>query len=213
MASNWKENLSIRERAVLKGLYSPLKIQAYLDTLKINFEKGGDTCSSPRVVLKRGSAHCIEAALLAAAAMIYHGQPALLLDLKANDRDFDHVVALFKRKGRWGAISKSNHMPLRYRDPVYLTVRELAMSYFNEYVNDRREKTMRSHSPPFSLKRYGYSWITSPEDLWQIANELDEARHFGVLPKGFRPRKVDKIEWAAGQLDEWSPKTGNLVKY
>jgi hypothetical protein len=197
----WK--LSLEEEKLFKALNSPGKVQDYLDGLAINFDDDDDTCSSPRVVIRRGSAHCIEAALLATAILIYHGQEAWLLDLKANARDLDHVVCLFKRKGRWGAISKTRYLALRFREPVYSSVRELAMSCFHEYINKHGEKTLRSYSAPFSLKRYGSNWIISQDNLWLIANELDESRHFAIVPKGLRLRKAGKFEAWASEITEW----------
>lgn len=206
------KELTPSERKVFRKLKSPHRIQDYLDELAINFEEKGDTCSSPRVVMQRKSAHCIEAALFAAAVMISHGKKPYLLDLKANDRDYDHVVCLFSQNGRIGAFSKSNHFSLRYREPVYSTVKELVMSYFHEYFNDAGEKTLRSYSRPQSLKKYGIAWITEEEDLWQIANELDEIKHYGIVPPGLRLRKADKFEKLAGNLVEWSPRSGKNVK-
>jgi hypothetical protein len=204
---------SKQEIAIVKKLSNPGKIQDYLDSLAINFEKSGDTCSSPRVVMKRKSAHCIEAALLAAAAMIYHGQQPFLLDLKANDRDYDHVVCLFQRNGLWGALSKSNHAQLRYREPVYASPRELAMSFFHEYINSKAEKTLRSYSRPVSMKKYGTEWMASEDDLWQIANELDEVKHYRIVPKNLKLRKVSGIENHVGNIVEWSDHTGKMLKY
>jgi hypothetical protein len=194
------------EEKLFKQLNTPIKIQNFLDTLKINFEESGDTCSSPRVVLRRKSAHCIEAAILAAAIMTYNKQKPLLLDLKATDEDFDHVVCLFKQGKFWGAISKSNHATLRYREPVYKSPRELAMSYFHEYINDHGQKTLKSYSKPYSLKRYGTSWITAEDNLWEIANDIDEIAHFNIIPKRLKLRKADKIEVKVGKITEWKSK-------
>jgi len=118
--------LTKAEFALLRRLDTPAKIQAFLYGLKQNFEPDGDTCNSVRVVLRRRRAHCIEGATLAACALWVHGEPPLLLDLQAV-HDFDHVVALFRRKGRWGAISKTNGIGLRWRDPVYRSLRGLAV--------------------------------------------------------------------------------------
>src|SRR3989344_6349937 len=115
----------IKEFKIFKKLNSPSKIQDFLNEIPINFEKKGETCKSPLVVLKSNNAHCIEGAMLASAALWYHGEKPLLLDLKTSNDDEDHVVALFKANNRWGAISKTNHAVLRYRDPIYLSVREL----------------------------------------------------------------------------------------
>ncbi|MEN9338259.1 MAG: hypothetical protein RIQ41_573, partial [Candidatus Parcubacteria bacterium] len=140
--------LTDKEKNFLKSLSTPAKIQDYLDTLQFNHEEGGETCMSPRHVLRTKQAHCIEGAMLAAVALMFQGRPPLLLNLKVNtSKDDDHIVVLFEENGYWGALSKTNHAVLRFRDPVYKSVRELAMSYFHEYflVKDGT-KTMRGYS-------------------------------------------------------------------
>jgi hypothetical protein len=194
------------ELDVLRSLSTPIKIQEYLDTLAINHEKKGETCMSTRRVLREQKAHCIEGAFLAATALWLRGESPLLLDLKTIRGDDDHVVALYRRAGRWGAISKTNHAPLRFRDPIYKSVRELSASYFHEYFLDSTgQKTLRSHSNAFSLRSFGTSWITSEEDLWDIAAELDSAPHFSLFPKGAEQyiRSADSMERKAGLSTEW----------
>jgi len=201
--------LSKAELAVLKKLSTPQKIQDYLDAIPQNFEKSGETYLSPRRVLREQKAHCIEGALLAAVALWLQGERPLLLDLKTFDIeiDSDHVVALYKKNGYWGAISKTNHAVLRYRDPIYKTVRELALSYFHEYflVADGR-KTLRSYSRPVSLKRFGIKWITNEQNLSHIAEALDKAQHFSLVPDGHAPhlRPASIVERKAGSIPEWS---------
>ncbi len=202
-------NLSKSEEQLFKRLHSPAKIQDFLETLPINFEEDGETCRSPREVLKKKKAHCAEGALFAAAVLAYHDQPALLMDLKVspnNHKDFDHVVALFKRHGRWGAISKTNHAVLRYREPVYKTVRELAMSYFHEYFLDNGNKTLRSFSRPFNLAKYNKkNWVTSEHDLYYIIEALDDSPHEQILTKKMATelRKADRVEIEAGKITTW----------
>lgn len=198
--------LSSAELGVLKELDTPEKIQDFLDAFPSNLSRYSDSCSSPRMALRKGRAHCIEGAFIAATALLLHGEKPLLMDLKAKEPDCDHVVTLFKKDGYWGAISKSNHPVLRYRDPIYRTLRELALSYFHEYVFvGTGEKTLRSYSRPFSLKRFGTDWITSEQHLWDIALVLDESPHYSLLPKGFERhlREVSDIERKAGRLKEW----------
>jgi hypothetical protein len=192
------------ERALLRKLSTPEKIQDFLDTLPINHEKRGETCYSPRVVLRKKKAHCLEGALLAAAALAFHGEEPLLLNLKSSPGDDDHAVTLFKRRGRWGAISKTNHAVLRYRDPVYLSPRELALSYFHEYFeNSSGTKTLMAFSKPFRLSRYGTSWMVSEKPLWKIAFSLRASPHTKIVPMGLSPRKATRIERDAGKLIEW----------
>ena len=146
--------------------------------------------------------------MLAAAALWYQGRPPLLLDLKTTAADDDHVVALFKEGNRWGAISKTNHAVLRYRDAIYRDSRELAMSYFNEYFLDSGVKTLRSFFAPFDLSKYGNEWLTSRGDLGDIAAELDFSKHIEIFKKGAerKLRLADKSEIEAGKILEWRKK-------
>jgi len=198
-----------KELAVLRKLRTPAAIQDFLNRMSFNFEEGGETYRSPVMVLKAKKAHCMEGAMLAATALWLHGQPPLLLDLKTTQKDVDHVVALFKEGVRWGAISKTNHAVLRYRDPVYRDPRELAMSYFNEYFLDSGVKTLRSYSAPLDLSRcraaHGNGWLTSRGDLADIAAALDFSKHFQIIKKGDerKLRRADRSEIEAGKIVEW----------
>lgn len=198
--------LSPAELKLFKSLRSPEKIQDFLDTLPSNLSRYSDSCSSPRMALRKGRAHCIEGAFIAAAALWLYGKEPLLMDLKAKKPDFDHVVALYQHNGYWGAISKSNHPVLGFRDPIYRTLRELALSYFHEYILvSTGEKTLRSYSRSFSLKRFGTEWVTSEQHLWDIALALDNSRHYSLVPKGQEKylRKASDIEREAGRLTAW----------
>jgi hypothetical protein len=196
---------AVREFRVLKKLTTPRRIQDFLDRVPMNMETTGDTCSSPLVTLRRNSAHCMEGALVAALALAIQGQKPLLLDLKTTADDIDHVVALY-RKGRfWGAISKTNHSVLRYREPIYRDVRELAVSYFHEYFADNGRKSLRQFSEPFDLRKWKGKWETSEEELWDLAAALDFSPHRAILNREQIAvlRKVDDIELSAGELTEW----------
>lgn len=191
------------EQRLLKRLSTPVRVQDYLETLRANFE---ETCLSPRRVMREGKANCMEGAMLAAAAFWYHGVLPLLLDLKAVARDQDHVVALFRYRGRWGAVSKTNHAVLRYREPVYRDVRELAMSYFHEYFLHDGRKTLRSYSRPFDLSRFSRrGWMTAEEDVWYVPEALDVVSHQSILTSVMvrRLRRADPIEIAAGKIVQW----------
>ena len=191
------------ELKLMKNLDNPKKVQDFLDNLRINFEENGETCMSPRKVLKERRAHCIEGALLAAAVLRVKGFKPLIVDLEANDKDFDHVVAVFQRNGFWGAISKTNHAVLKYREPVYKTIRELAMSYFHEYFLDDGRKTLRRYSLPVNLSRFDeLGWMTSEEDVWYIPDYLTKVKHFDVLNRSQIKflRKADKLEIEAGKI-------------
>jgi hypothetical protein len=173
--------LTEAEFRLLERLDSPHKIQAFLHGLNQNFEVQGETCRPVRAVLRSREAHCIEGAMLAACALWIHGEPPLLLDMRA-ERDFDHVVAVFKRNGSWGAFSKTNGIGLRWRDPVYRTLRELAMSYFHEYYNKRDHKTLREYSVPFDLRRLDPAlWVSGEKNAWEVAHKLEEIRHFPLV--------------------------------
>src|SRR5258707_13833338 len=180
-ASRGMLGLSRAEFATLRRLRTPEKIQAFLYGFGQNFELKGDTCNSVRTVLRERRAHCIEGAMLAACALWIQGEPPLLLDLQAV-YDFDHVVALYRRNGRWGAISKTNGIGLRWRDPVYASLRELAMSYLHEYTNRRDHKTLREYSVPFDLRRMDSSlWVSGTKNCWDVGEKLDQLRHFKLV--------------------------------
>ena len=197
--------LDAKEFRFFKKLNSPAKVQDLLNRMPQNFDAGRRTCRSPLMALERNRAHCMEGAMLAAAIFWYHGERPLVLDLRTTKKDDDHVVALFKRHGRWGAVSKTNHAVLRYRDPIYKNIRELTMSYFNEYFLDDGIKTLREYSAPFDLRRYGADWLTSKKNLWEIPYDLDRSRHFKILPPGGAKnlRLADKIEIESGKIVEW----------
>jgi len=197
--------LTARETAIFRKLSSPGRIQDFLCDLPINHEHEGDTCHSVRVALRHEHCHCIEAAFIAACAIHLHGGRALLMDLQATN-DVDHVVALFRHGRRWGAISKSNSVWLRWRDPVYASPRELAMSYFHEYVRCER-KTLRRASRPFDIGAYHPDcWVTAEDDCWDMAREIDDAPHFDLISamhaRRLRPR--DRMEVHAGTLKEFN---------
>jgi hypothetical protein len=175
--------LTPAEYRTLARLDTPEKIQRFLVSIPCNFEVGGETCLSVRQVLAQRRAHCIEGAFVAACALWIQGEPPLLMDLKA-EQDYDHVVALFRRGGCWGAISKTNPPVLRWRDPVYRTLRELAMSYFHEYCNRRHSKTLRSYAGPFDLRSVDPAlWVTSTRQCWDIGLALDELRHTPLITR------------------------------
>jgi hypothetical protein len=191
------------EWRILKRLNTPERIQDYLNSLPFNFEKHKETYMSVERTLKRGKAHCFEGALVAAAALWVNGEKPLLLDLNTNKKDVDHVIVLFKREGHWGAISKTNHAVLRYREPVYRSIRELVMSYFHEYFLPNGKKTLVSYSKPYDLSKSKYDWLTSKRELFDLVDELDGSEHIDVLPKSHRPRRADAIEIKAGKITEY----------
>jgi hypothetical protein len=200
-----KDAFSAPEFRALKKLRTPRKIQDFLDTLPINKELRGDTCTSPLVTLRRNKAHCMEGALVAALALWMHGHRPLILDLKTTRDDVDHLVALFRLHGHWGGITKTNHAVLRYREPIYRDVRELAVSYFHEYFKDTGKKTLRAFSDPFDLSKWKGDWITAEHDLWDLQDAIDRSPHHAILDRrqiaGLR--RADAIEIRAGTITEW----------
>jgi hypothetical protein len=205
-ASRIKRILTSPEISLLRKLSSPQKVQDYLNALPTNFEPSGETIMSPRRVLRAKVAHCIEGAFLAAAAFAFHGREPLLLDFQTTPDDEDHVVTVFRQNGLWGAVSKTNHAVLRYREPVYRTIRELAMSYFHEYTQWDGRKTLRAYSKPFDLSTYAPErWVIAEEDLDWLAEALDDSPHFPIAPKKImrRLRRADKVELRALKIVEW----------
>jgi hypothetical protein len=164
---------------LLRALRTPARIQQFIDGLTYQY---ANTAWSPARVLRERKGHCLEGALLAAAALRVHGHPPLLMDLEAVHDD-DHVVALYRDRGLWGAIAKSNFAGLRFRAPIYRTLRELALSYFDHYYNLRGERTLRAYAGPVHLERLDrQGWMTSEEDVWCVPELLIAARHHPLFP-------------------------------
>ncbi|MCC6588392.1 MAG: hypothetical protein IT168_16990 [Bryobacterales bacterium] len=186
---------------VLRGLRSAEAIQRYLDE-EVKYNDGPTTFRSPRRVARDRVAHCLEGALFAAAALEQLDHAPLILDLAAV-RDDDHVIAVFRENGHWGAIGKSNYAGLRYRTPVYRTLRELVMSYFEHYYNPRGEKTLRAYSRPILLTRFDHlDWRNTEQDLWDVASYLVDLPHFSVLPAPIERKRfrMDRRLYEAGRF-------------
>jgi hypothetical protein len=170
--------LTPRELRSLGALRTPYGVQRALDAMPYHHAA---TAWSPRRVLREATAHCLEGAIFAAAALRVLGFPPLLLDLVAV-QDTDHVLAVYRGRGGWGAIAKSNFAGLRYREPVYRSVRELVMSYFDDYINLRGDRTLRAYSRPLDLARFDRrGWMTTDADLWWIAEYLVAVPHTRLL--------------------------------
>lgn len=190
----------------LLRLDTPGKIQDFLDSIPFNDEKGGITCMSPLRVLQEKKAHCIEGAMLAAFALSLQGEKPLVMSLKVTKGDDDHMVALYKKDGYWGAISKTNHNVLRFRDPVYRTPRELALSYFHEYfLTKDGKKTMLGYSQPINLRRFGMKWVGEEDDLWEIGNTIFTMEHEPVVSPhcNIRLRPAHEVERRSASIKEW----------
>ena len=174
---------------------------------RIHLEPRGDTCRSPRMALREGVAHCMEGALVGAAALRRLGHPALLVDLEAV-RDSDHVLAVYRSNQHWGAVAKSDYAGLRSREPVYRTLRELVMSYFEHYFNPAGEKTLRAYSRPVNLARFDrMGWMTAERDVWEIPNHLCEIPHTAILTGGMERRlaRMDRRLYQAGRTGGVAP--------
>lgn len=198
-----------KEMTFMLGLNTPAKIQDFLNKLKFNFEnqKGhkGETLKSPLSSFREKNVHCFEGALLGAYILSQHGFKPYLLHLKATREDYDHVVAPFKVGGFWGALSKTNHAVLRYREPIYKNIRELAASYFHEYFLNDGRKTLRQYSKLLNLNSFEKGWESMTGDLWGIDYELDKIKHYDIAPKSYlkKLRRAEKIEIKAGKIKEF----------
>ncbi|OLC53900.1 MAG: hypothetical protein AUH85_13090 [Chloroflexi bacterium 13_1_40CM_4_68_4] len=169
----------------LRALSTPEKIQRFLDEIPYNLEKNGETVRSPRRVLHDRTAHCFEGAIFAAAALRVRGERPLIVDL-ASVRDDDHVIAPYRVRGQWGAIATSKFAGIRFREPVYRTLRELVLSYFEDYYNDAGEKTLRGYSRPVDLSRFDrIGWMTTASELWPLTEYLYRVPHVALVPQGY----------------------------
>ncbi len=194
-------HLTKSERQLLKPLRTPEKIQAFLDQLAYSTE---ETYRCPLRALRERVAHCYDGALLAAALLRRRGYPPLILEMLPNRRDDDHLLALFKEDGHWGAVGKSNFVGLRFREPIYRTLRELVLSYFEQFYNVEREKTLRGYTLPLNLKPFDrFGWMVRDEPLEWIAEKLDRTRRVRLLaPKMVRNLSpVDRRAYRAGLLE------------
>jgi hypothetical protein len=169
------------ELRLFDRLRSPIHIQHYLNRLAYDPDYGA---RSPRWVIREKKAHCFEGAIFAAAALRHLGHRPRLVDIECWNDD-DHVIAVFQERGHWGAVAKSNFTVIRFREPVYRSLRELVMSYFDVSFNSLRQKTMRSYSLPLDLSRFDERrWMTGDEDLEYIGDQLNATRHIPVLTRG-----------------------------
>lgn len=192
-----RDTFTASELRSLRSLSTPYKIQRFLDSIPYHL---AHSSWSPRKVLREKTAHCLEGAIFAAAALRVNGYPPLILDLEA-EQDTDHVIAVFQERQLWGAIAISNFSGLRYREPVYASLRELAMSYFADYFNLRGDLSLRRYSNPVDCSRFdrrkyedGSSWMTTEEDIWFIAEYLCEIKHFSLINQATAKRlnRVDQ---------------------
>lgn len=196
--TNFEYALSARQRHVFRALTTPDKIQQFLDTIRYHED---DTYHCPLTTMRTGSGCCFEGALLGAAALARLGHAPLIVTLIAENDD-DHVLALYKTNGRWGAVAKSIYPGLRSRQPVYRTLRELVMSYFEFYFNSRRRRTLREYSIPLNLSRFDAgNWREKDGTIVAVSDALDRTRHMKLVPRRLARRltRVDRWLFKAGK--------------
>src|SRR5271167_4327000 len=184
----------------LRSLQNPYGIQRFMDDMPYHL---ADTAWSPRRVLREHTAHCLEGAIFAAAALRANGHPPLIVDFEA-EHDTDHVLAVYRVKGHWGAVAKSNYTGCRYREPVYRSLRELAMSYFDTYFNLRGERTLRTFSRPVNMRRFDpLHWMTSEQPVWFVAEYLLTISHYPLITRAQAKRlhRLDGRSFRAGCLE------------
>lgn len=206
-----RPGLAAPERAILARLSTPERVQAFVDAIPANYEIGGETALSVREVLRQRRAHCIEGAFVAACALWMHRHPPLVMHLDCDPADWPHVVALFRRGRAWGAVSKSNHIGLRYRDPVYRSLRELAMSYFHEYCDRRGRRTLVSHSGAFDMRRIDPAlWVTSDAPCWEAHDRLASLHHYPLITARQRAAlsRLDPFERGLAHIAQFPPPAG-----
>lgn len=187
---------------LLIRLDTPIKIQDYLDSTPFNHEEDGETNRSAHQVILHKKAHCLEGAFLACAALRLQKRKPHIISLKVTEDDYDHVITIYKEKGYFGAISKTNHAVLGWRDPVYKTIRELVMSYFHEYFLVKNgEKTLRGYAF-INLHRFGTSWIDEEKDLLNIALAISNTKHRMIVPRGQEEfiRRATKLERSSASI-------------
>ncbi len=200
-----KMSFTKKELALIKKINTPAKVQDFLNKIPFNFERQGETLKSPLYTMRVNRAHCLEGALLGAFMLKQQGFKPYLVVLKAVKKDFDHVIVPFKIGSFWGALSKTNHGVLRYREPIYKNLRELALSYFHEYFLDNGQKTMRAYSEILDLDTFEDDWPVLEGDLWGIDQELDKIKYFEIVPKNYikKLRPADQVEIQAGKVVEY----------
>lgn len=189
-----------KELRKLRSLKNPHGIQKFLDAMPYHL---ADTAWSPRKVLAENTSHCFEGAMLAAAALRANGYPPLIIDFEA-ERDTDHVLGIYRERGHWGAVAKSNYTGCRYREPVYRTLRELALSYFDVYFGPAKERSLRTFSRPVNMARFDHlDWMTTHKPLWFVAEYLFTISHTPLLRPGMvkHLHRLDDRSYRAGCVD------------
>jgi hypothetical protein len=206
------EAFTRREREVIRSHRTPAGVQRFLSGVPYNWERRGATLRSFREVLRRGEAHCLEAALAAAVILEQHGHPPLLMSLESQDK-LDHVVFVFRRRGLWGSVARSRDLGLHGRRPVFRNLRQLAWSYFDTYVDLTARITGYGVTNLYELG--GYDWRFSPRNVWKVERHLQEIPHRAIHSserryqrllaryKAFRARYPDRPLTDYESRDTW----------
>ncbi len=179
--TEFEKRLAPGLRQDLRKLSSPAAIQEFLDRLPYVAEERD---RSPLAVLQDRQCHCLDGGIFAALALRRLDRPCIILDLQPDPgADDDHVLALFRQAGRWGAIAKSNYAGLRFREPVYASLRELAMTYFEWYTDLERNKTLRYYTRPLDLARLDrFDWMWDEAGIRQVSRRLYRLKPVPLIP-------------------------------
>ena len=197
--ADFTANLRARDRRALARLTTPAAIQSFLDSIPYSAD---DRYRCPLSVVRDRRAHCFDGAVFAAALLARAGWPPLLVNMYS-ERDDEHLLAVFKRAGCWGAVAQSNFVGLRYREPVYRSLRELVMSYFEDYFNIEGLRSLRSYTRPLNLAAFdGLGWTVHDEIMDCIAERLDRLQRIPVLTGEMVARltPLDRRSYRAGML-------------
>lgn len=168
------EAFTRREWAIIQAHRTPRQVQAFLRSLRYNHERLGETLRSFREIVKAGEVHCLEAALTATVIMEQHGYPPLVMSMESQD-NLDHVVFVFRRRGRWGAVGRSRDFGLHGRRPVFRSIRDLVWSYYPPYVD---WTGMITGYAVADLRELGnYDWRLNPRNMWKVEKFLIDYPH------------------------------------
>jgi hypothetical protein len=182
-----KEAFRPAEWAIIRRCRTPKQVQEFLRKLPYNWETQGETLRTFRSVVKHGSAHCLEGALSAATILEQHGYPPLLLDLESQDQ-LDHVLFLFKKRGRWGTVARSRDAGLHGRKPIFRTLRQLVMSYVDPYVDGSGRITGYGVANLRSLVKS--DWRLSAKNVWEVERALIKMPHRKIRTSDRRYRTM-----------------------
>jgi hypothetical protein len=177
---------SRKERQIIRNHRTPAQVQRFLSNLPYNREIGGSTCLSFRSAILYDRAHCLEGALIAAAILEQHGYPPLLISIESQDK-LDHVLFLYRKGKRYGSVARSRDIGLHGRKPVFRTVRDLVMSYYDPYIDSTGRITGYAVANLYDLGNY--DWRFSPRNVWKVERHLQEIPHKAIRGSDARYEK------------------------